>query len=97
MVFAEKAVQSSPSNGEARANLGMVYEAIDRDDEAIDQYLIAMELLDDPYFDRRYSRIHFTKERRMLLHKLRHDYLLVGHQRADPKLVARKRDVAHAR
>ena len=47
MVFAEKAVQCAPSNGEARANLGMVYEAIDRNDEAIDQYLIAMELLDD--------------------------------------------------
>ena len=47
MVFAEKAVQAAPSNGEARANLGMVYEAIDRNDEAIDQYLFAMELLDD--------------------------------------------------
>lgn len=47
MVFAEKAVQNAPSNGEARANLGLVYEVIDRSEDAIEQYLIAMELLDD--------------------------------------------------
>lgn len=45
--FAEKAVQLDSSNGEARANLGMVYEQVRRHDEAIEQYLIALELMDD--------------------------------------------------
>jgi len=46
--FAEKAVQLDPRNGEARASLGEVYEASDRIEEAIAQYLIALELMDDP-------------------------------------------------
>jgi tetratricopeptide (TPR) repeat protein len=47
LVFAEKAVQTDPANGAARANLGAIYEQLDRTAEAIDQYLIALELIDD--------------------------------------------------
>lgn len=47
LVFAEKAVQTDPANGAARANLGAIYEQLDRNAEAIDQYLIALELIDD--------------------------------------------------
>lgn len=47
LVFAEKAVRVDPSNGAARANLGAVYEQLDRNSDAIDEYLIALELIDD--------------------------------------------------
>jgi tetratricopeptide (TPR) repeat protein len=47
LVFAERAVKADPENGPARVNLGSVYEQLGRNSEAIDQYLIAMELLDD--------------------------------------------------
>ena len=48
VVFAEKAVQVEPTNGAARAGLGQVYEANGRTEEAIEQYLIALELIDEP-------------------------------------------------
>lgn len=47
VAFAEKAVQVAPTNGNARANLGRVYEANGRIDEAIEQYLIALELVEN--------------------------------------------------
>lgn len=47
-VFAEKAVEVDPENGAARANLGAIYEQLGRNEEAIHQYLTAIELMDDP-------------------------------------------------
>jgi tetratricopeptide (TPR) repeat protein len=47
LVFAERAVEADPQSGPARVNLGSVYEQLGRNAEAIDQYLIAMDLLDD--------------------------------------------------
>ncbi len=47
VAFAEKAVIVDPTNGKARGNLGMVYEANGRAEDAIEQYLIALELIDD--------------------------------------------------
>ena len=47
VVFAERAVANDPENGSARVNLGAVYEKLGRNSEAIDQYLTAMELIDD--------------------------------------------------
>jgi tetratricopeptide (TPR) repeat protein len=48
VAYAEKAVQVAPTNGDARANLGRVYEANGRNDEAIEQFLVALELIEDP-------------------------------------------------
>jgi tetratricopeptide (TPR) repeat protein len=45
LVFAEKAVQLAPDNGAARSNLGAIYEMRGRNQEAIAQYLAAMELM----------------------------------------------------
>jgi tetratricopeptide (TPR) repeat protein len=47
VTFAEKAVQLDPGNGSARVNLGAAYEKVGRDRDAIDQYLAAMELVED--------------------------------------------------
>lgn len=47
VLFAERAVEVDPSNGAARANLGAVYEQLDRNAEAVEQYLMAMELLEE--------------------------------------------------
>jgi tetratricopeptide (TPR) repeat protein len=47
LIFAERAVEADPQNGPARVNLGSVYEQLGRNAEAIDQYLIAMELIED--------------------------------------------------
>jgi tetratricopeptide (TPR) repeat protein len=46
VVFAEKAVDVDPANGAARANLGAVYEQLGRSSDAIEHYLIAMELIE---------------------------------------------------
>lgn len=47
LIFAQKAVQINPSNGAARANLGAVYEQLGRNAEAVDEYLVALELIED--------------------------------------------------
>ncbi|HRP63022.1 MAG TPA: tetratricopeptide repeat protein [Phycisphaerales bacterium] len=47
VLFAERAVEVDPSSGAARANLGAVYEQLDRNAEAVEQYLMAMELLEE--------------------------------------------------
>lgn len=47
VVFAERAVRHDPENGSARVNLGAIYEKLERNGDAIDQYLTAMELIDD--------------------------------------------------
>jgi len=47
LVFAERAVEANPESGPARVNLGSVYEQLGRNAEAIDQYLIAMELMEE--------------------------------------------------
>lgn len=46
VVFAEKAVSLEPGNGTARINLGAAYEKVGRKQEAIEQYLAAMELVE---------------------------------------------------
>jgi tetratricopeptide (TPR) repeat protein len=62
--FAEKAVQLDPRNGQARASLGEVYEVSARVEEAIAQYLIALELLDDPrHVMRRLAEVLIAEER----------------------------------
>jgi superkiller protein 3 len=45
MLYAERVVQLDPNNGAARTNLGAIYEILGRNQEAIDQYLAAAELL----------------------------------------------------
>ncbi len=47
LAFAERAAELDPQNGAARANLGALYERLGRNAEAVDEYLVAMELLDD--------------------------------------------------
>ena len=47
LIFAEKAVDLAPDSGSARVNLGAIYEDLGRNDEAIDEYLTALELLDE--------------------------------------------------
>lgn len=47
LVYAERAVQTDQQNGPARVNLGSIYEQLGRNTEAIDQYLIAMELMEE--------------------------------------------------
>lgn len=47
LVFAEKAVELDPRNGAARTNLGAIYEMVDRNQDAIDQYIVALELMSD--------------------------------------------------
>ncbi len=47
LIFAEKSVQLDPANGAARVNLGASYEKVGRTADAIAQYFIAMELVDD--------------------------------------------------
>ncbi len=48
VAYAERAVRIDPANGRARANLGTAYHQTGRVDEAVEQYLIALELTDDP-------------------------------------------------
>jgi tetratricopeptide (TPR) repeat protein len=48
VAYAEQAVRIDPTNGRARANLGTAYHQTERIDEAVEQYLIALELTDDP-------------------------------------------------
>jgi tetratricopeptide (TPR) repeat protein len=47
VAFAEKAVALDPANGSARVNLGAAYEQVGRNAEAIDEYLVAMELVEN--------------------------------------------------
>ena len=47
LVFAEKAVDLAPDSGSARVNLGAIYEDLGRNNEAINEYLTALELLDE--------------------------------------------------
>ena len=47
VTFAEKAVQLEPGNGSARANLGAAYEKVGRNKDAIEQYMAAMELVEN--------------------------------------------------
>jgi len=47
LVFAEKAVDLAPESGAARVNLGAIYEDLGRNDAAIEQYLTALELLEE--------------------------------------------------
>ena len=48
VAFAQKAVELDPASGPARIQLGAVYEKVGRNPEAIEEYLTATELLDDP-------------------------------------------------
>ncbi|MEM7228892.1 MAG: tetratricopeptide repeat protein [Planctomycetota bacterium] len=45
--YAERAVQLEPDNGAARVNLGAVYEQVGENAKAIDEYVTALELLDN--------------------------------------------------
>lgn len=45
--YAEAAVERMPENGAARVNLGAVYERTGENAKAIDEYVIALELLDN--------------------------------------------------
>ncbi len=47
LVFAEKAVELEPNNGSARVNLGAIYEQLERNADAIDEYIVAIELIED--------------------------------------------------
>lgn len=47
LVFAEKAVDVAPDNGPAHVNLGAIYEQMGRNDDAIDQYILALEILEE--------------------------------------------------
>lgn len=47
LVFAEKAVELNPNNGSARVNLGAIYEQLGRNRDAIDQYIFALEIIED--------------------------------------------------
>jgi tetratricopeptide (TPR) repeat protein len=47
VTFAERAVQLEPGNGAARINLGAAYEKTGQNGKAIEQYLAAMELVED--------------------------------------------------
>ena len=47
VTFAEKAVALEPGNGSARINLGAAYEKVGRNAQAIEQYLAAMELVEN--------------------------------------------------
>lgn len=44
--FAERAVELRPEHGGARVNLGAVYDQLDLDEEAIETYRVAMELVE---------------------------------------------------
>lgn len=46
LTFAEKAVRLDPNSGSAHANLGAVYENLDRNAEAIDAYILALEMME---------------------------------------------------
>jgi tetratricopeptide (TPR) repeat protein len=48
VAFAQKAVELDPASGPARVQLGAVYEKVERNAEAIDEYLTATELIDEP-------------------------------------------------
>jgi tetratricopeptide (TPR) repeat protein len=45
LLFAQKAVELDPGNGAARTNLGVIYELLGRNEESIDQFITAMELM----------------------------------------------------
>lgn len=47
LAFAEKAVQLDPGNGAARINLGAAYEKTGKNAQAIEQYLAAMEMVEN--------------------------------------------------
>lgn len=47
LIFAEKAVEFDPNNSAARVNLGAIYEQIGRNSDAIDEYIVAIELVED--------------------------------------------------
>ena len=44
-VFAEKVVELDPSNGEARAELAVIYRTLGRNEDAVEQYRAAVEIL----------------------------------------------------
>jgi tetratricopeptide (TPR) repeat protein len=46
LAYAQRAVRANPDSGPARINLGAVYEGVGRHGDAIDEYLVAMELME---------------------------------------------------
>lgn len=47
MIFAQKAVELDPNNGSAHVNLGAIYEQVGRNRDAIDEYILALEIIED--------------------------------------------------
>ncbi len=47
LIHAQKVVELDPENGAARVNLGAVYEHLGMNEKAIDEWLTALELVDD--------------------------------------------------